>query len=215
MWMHSDRGRSTVWPPKLQCTLVLEDVSLYDHGFVFLSKRSVGPLLDSRCTHYTGQGGTDGACLDQSRQSPASFAATSLPLTPHLSSLSQNKQTTPPQPLLPRRVLRAAPPRLPRAGGDLLAGAGQLHPGKTRRQDDDADEPFDDWCGVVVLCAVFDFFGGKTAVCSDTPCHPCASLSLSLAFLRSSFASTDRPVLINWNTTPTTATNLLTNGTHS
>ena len=39
MWMHSDRGRSTVWPPKLQCTLVLEDVSLYDHGFVFLSKR--------------------------------------------------------------------------------------------------------------------------------------------------------------------------------
>ena len=41
MWMHSDRGRSTVWPPKLQCTLVLEDVSLYDHGFVFLSKRHV------------------------------------------------------------------------------------------------------------------------------------------------------------------------------
>lgn len=38
MWMHSDRGRSTVWPPKLQCTIVLEDVSLYDHGFVFLSK---------------------------------------------------------------------------------------------------------------------------------------------------------------------------------
>ena len=38
MWMHSDRGRSTTWPPRLQCTLVLEDVSLYDHGFVFLSK---------------------------------------------------------------------------------------------------------------------------------------------------------------------------------
>jgi len=38
MWMHSDRGRSTTYPAPLQCTLVLEDVSLYDHGFVFLSK---------------------------------------------------------------------------------------------------------------------------------------------------------------------------------
>lgn len=35
--MHTDRGRQSNASPRLQSTVILEDVGLYDHGFSYLS----------------------------------------------------------------------------------------------------------------------------------------------------------------------------------